>query len=830
MLLSSVRCVLEGFLLTFAVLNVSGVQKMTISPDRGTTFNISSSQVKGSVCTVCTGEGRSQECGTSVLLRDTGVVSVEFKCSKPQDLISVEILRNIECNTKSCNGEIIQTDSGSLPLMDFNRTFTWNLKASTPKAFQIDFSKMGLKQINPSENCPDKHTYTLQASQATGEVDLGTYCRSGTVSGIQVLSQGRFSLDVPAKQKLQAARFLLSVGEEIKSLAKVKLILPKGSSSSELLSPNYPHSFPDDDLIEWEFQVPAQHNAAVQVLNYMLPRCKKKETAIEYHSRGRGALVLRLSDTQPAQKQGNFSLTLRNCEMDRSRANSPGLSLRFKVSADRTSFPVLCNVDLRKEKGLSLYIEKIRPGSDCELKMNSVSQEKITVQSHRVTPLSFLDCSPEDVLVIARRTVECHQLRDCPNESVTLAVPDLPRCLPAPLSSVTWTLRPPPHGTVELLSPTGALRQSLPGQLCNDSITLKVAEGDGTSLGQFCPQGAIQKIQIHTNVSVTATGRGNKGLQPSSQTLLRASFRKEISDSYIFTVSPKKGVPVLLATPSWPGGMKSYSTVSWIVSVPSKKVAHLKFVDANQPKCSQGHTSIRVQSLGSLEEMYSRREDEEADREITASESFYLNMSTCMPERGHFSMMTQITLHNDKTMLTIIVSVVAALLVVVVIVLVVVCVVIRRKKKKINHEVSIYNPNGTSFQPELNGFPKSREDNESHIYASIEDTLVYTHLLRQGVEMGVYGDVDTYRSFTGPTDHPHKPPLSIGERPEVGVYQPFVPPSHRPPSVPDRPPSRAQPTVDNELYSTEVQDEAERSPDPTGSTALGLRMEPEGGD
>ena len=58
---------------------------------------------------------------------------------------------------------------------------------------------------------------------------------------------------------------------------------------------------------------------------------------------------------------------------------------------------------------------------------------------------------------------------------------------------------------------------------------------------------------------------------------------------------------------------------------------------------------IRVQILGSLEEMYSRREDEEAGRKITVSESFYLNMSNCMPERGDFSMLTQITLHKDKS-------------------------------------------------------------------------------------------------------------------------------------------------------------------------------------
>lgn len=70
-----------------------GVQKLTVTPDRGTTLSIWSSQTKG--CKVCTGSGRSQQCNTSLLLKDSTPVSVEFDCSRPQDVFSVEIVRNI---------------------------------------------------------------------------------------------------------------------------------------------------------------------------------------------------------------------------------------------------------------------------------------------------------------------------------------------------------------------------------------------------------------------------------------------------------------------------------------------------------------------------------------------------------------------------------------------------------------------------------------------------------------------------------------------------------------------------------------------------------------
>ncbi|XP_042280954.1 CUB domain-containing protein 1-like isoform X1 [Thunnus maccoyii] len=826
MSLSTARVSLQiFFFLTFIVFTVSGVQKRTIAPDRGTTLNISSSQVKGSVCKVCTGSGRSRQCSTSVLLKDNAPVSVEFECSRPQDVFSMEIVRNIECTTKSCNGHIIQADSGSLPLLDFKRKFTWNLKAPTSKAFQIDFTKTGLTQINPSVSCPDRHTYTLQAFQDTGIVALGKYCRTGTISSAQILNQGSFSLEVPAGQKLQNGQFDVSVGEEIKSLAKITLTLPQGTSSSELLSPNYPDSFPDDDVMEWYFQIPAKQTASVQFLNVTQPHCLKKETAVEYHGKGRGALVLTLKDTQPAQNQGDFSLMLRNCEMDRRRTGSPGLSLSIKVSTPRANSAVLCSVDLRKQKGCSLHIKKLRPTSDCKMKMNSVAKEMITVSSDSVAQLSFQDCLAEDLNVTTMSVIGCNQLKDCPKSPVSLLRPSLPSCLPAPLSSVTWHLRPPEHGTVELTSAV-PLKQSLPGQPCNESI-IKLAEDDGTNIGQFCPQGAIQKVQIHTNVSVTVSRVGGKALMLSPKPVLSASLKKEISERYIFTVSPMKDTPVLLASPGWPVGMKSYSTISWIVSVPPKMEANLMFANLSQPKCSNRHTNIRVQRVGCLEEDYSRREDEEAESEITVPASFYLNMSNCMPERGDFSVITKITLQKSTNlMLTIILSVVAALLVIFIIVLVVVCVVIRKKKKQLNHQVSIYNPNGTSFLPGYNGFPKSRQDNESHVYASIEDTLVYTHLLRKGAEMGVYGEFDTYRPFMGNTDS-QKPLVSkdsIADKAEVGVYQPFRYSSQQAPPLPNRPPSHGQTFVDNDIYQTEDQSQEECSP------KLGPRLDPEGGN
>ncbi|XP_037533180.1 CUB domain-containing protein 1 [Nematolebias whitei] len=741
----------------------------TVSPDPGSTVNISNSEDKS--CKVCTGSGSSRQCSTSLVLQHNTPVSVEFDCSKPQEVFTVETVQNIDCSTSSCSNHINLDGSGLQSLLDFNRRFTWNITA-LHKAFKLDFTKTGLRQISPSETCPDKHTFTLLASR---KVLVGKYCRSGSISRAQVLGQGSFSVDIPAGQKLQNDQIDVTVGEKIRTLAKISLTLPNGTSTSELLSPNYPKSFPNDDEMEWAFQVPLYHRAAVEFRGFTQPQCWKKETAVEYHSNTRSALVLSLDEAQPQQYRGSFSMILRNCKMDRSSAC--GLSLNFTVTV--SSLEVLCQVDLSDAKDFSLSINKVRLNSDCLMKMNSVTMRNITVTSS--SKLIFTNCFPEDVEVTAKRTVDCSDLKDCLKTEVDLLVPQLPSCLPAPLSSVTWTLRPMQHGTVAL---TSALRQDLPEQQCNDSITVKITEEDGLTVGDFCFEGAIEKVLVHAVVSVTLKSRTGTEALRNPKPLLKASFETDIPENYIFMVSLSNSSPVFLATPSWPQGMKSSSNVSWIVSVPSKMKANLMFLNLNQPKCSKNHTTINVSRVGSIEEYYSCTEAEKAGSKITISNNFYLNMSNCEPESGHFRALTKITLQKSSSLI-IIFSVVAALLIVFIIVLVLVCIIVRKKKEKLNHQVAVYNSGITTFQP--------GDNDDSHVYTSIEDTLVYSHLLKKGIEMGTYGDVDTYQPFTGPTDSQMPPVCNDDGDDNMEVPLPSRLSSQRGRPLPDRPPLHPAP-------------------------------------
>lgn len=104
-----------------------------------------------------------------------------------------------------------------------------------------------------------------------------------------------------------------------------------------------------------------------------------------------------------------------------------------------------------------------------------------------------------------------------------------------------------------------------------------------------------------------------------------------------------------MATPNWPEGMASVSTVSWIVTLPSQYEAALQFVNISQPKCKDRHTSIKVKMLGQEEEILSRREDEKAEDRLDVPQSFYLNMSNCIPEEGQFGAVTKISLQKKSS-------------------------------------------------------------------------------------------------------------------------------------------------------------------------------------
>ncbi|XP_054461968.1 CUB domain-containing protein 1 [Anoplopoma fimbria] len=782
-----------------------GGRMMSVMPDPGTIVIIS--RLPGEPdCEVCIDKEPNQKCkSTHLRLEDPHNTTVEFTCPQPQDVFIVEINREIDCKDISCSGNVVQAESLLFP--DFNRTFTWDVTVVSTRVFQLDFPEPGMRQIPNQETCPDEHTYSIITYLRAGLTTIGTFCKGGPVTTILPRRKGRMSLQVPGDRKLDPVDFKLSVGPVSDMVAILKVNLPRGMSDTDLITANYPSDFPDNQQMQWDFTVPGMYNYTIQFRDHTAPECLNKIVEVEYQKETKKVTKLTLTDSQPQHEQGNFKMVLRNCETN---TTLQGLTLNYRVSVMRSGHPVLCAVNLTERQGVSLQIEKVGSDPYCEMSVNSKVENKINVAAGTKASLSFLDCPNEDVRLTASKAIECKDETSC--SATQLTVPKLDSCLPMPLHSFTWHLKIPQDRTVDLVSPKGSLRQSLPGQECNESVSLRVAEGDGFSVGDFCYNGILQKVQVHGNVSVTATVPDfSKTMEP----FLNVSFSQEIPETIIYRVSPDVSSPFLLASPNWPLGMRSSATVSWIVNVPSQHVAHMQFVNLSQPKCSDSHTSIKVKMLGDEEEIMSRREDEKAEDTLMVPRSFYLNMSNCKPEEGHFGAVTKIVLQKKSNLLAILLGLAGALLLLLT-VLAIVCFVTKKKKKdKLAEESSIYIGKGNIFRPSDRHFTKTRADNDSHVYASIDEAIMYGHLLGDSSYADSMQDhfngvqVDSYNTFTGPTD-PGLPVIKEPDHePELERFKTFLDPSEsfipsRPRTPIDRQDSlgfQDRRMLDNELYT-----------------------------
>ncbi|XP_072536189.1 CUB domain-containing protein 1a [Salminus brasiliensis] len=755
--------------------SVSGGLALTVDLHNDTTIHINRTESAESKCEVCVGNS----CQSSVTLQNS--TEVEFTCQQPENIFTVEIVRHVVCNN-TCDTNITPEQHPSL--QNFSRTFTWNVRVPDQNSIILDFTKTGLRQIWPTESCQDKHVYTV----STGASTVGRFCRTGTIKGMQMPLEGSVSLQVPGQEQLNPSTFGVSVGDEITLLAIINVSLPEEESSQEFFSPNYPGSFPDRELVRWFFHVPPKYYSTMRILNYTESRCQKDDTRLEYQRNGK-TVVKPLNEAQLSEHQGSFNLSLRSCLR---RSLTAVLSLHFKISAIKRGSEVRCNVDLTMEEGLELHIKKKKPTSACILKFSSLNQEMVTISSVKASLLSFIDCSEEDLLLTINQTIACSQQKGCASSKFSLKVPPLDKCLPGILQEVSWHLYTPQDGAVELVSPMGSLQQSLPGQKCNSSVLLTMTEHEqqGMTVGQFCPQGHIRNVQIQSNITVTASPSDGRDLKQITSPLLEGSFLESIKERYIFNVMPKKDVSMLVATPGWPAGMSPQSTVSWIVSFPSHFEALVEFTNVSQVSCVNRHTCIEVQKQSSRGETYSWRMDEKP-KTVVMEESFFLNMSNCKPVKGSFSVVSQITLLKRKNkVLSIALSVVSVLLVLMVIAFAVVCIINRKKKKKQKSpEVSVYNPNGHAFLPGLHGVPTTTGDDD-HVYHCIDDTMVYGHLLKHGMEMNEFEPaVDSYQAFTGPMERQPLTGPRENTQLEVGVYRPFTAPQNAP-EVPNRSPGQ----------------------------------------
>ncbi|XP_029445464.1 CUB domain-containing protein 1 isoform X2 [Rhinatrema bivittatum] len=723
------------------------------------------------LCNICTPK---EGCKASVLQILPGQsVTFNFSCQTPEKYFVMEIKKSIDCTSGPCPFGAVELQPSGLPRL--NRTFTWHVKSVRKIGLELSFNPW-LRQIAPSDACPDSTTFSVSTCLGPKPSNIGTFCRNGSVSRVKVQGGALVALHLPWNESSLQSGFSIANRSSIKRLCIIESTF-KAESSAVLLSASYPLGFPEDELMTWQFVVPPNHRASIQILNYTLPNCEKKEERVEYYlpASHNNPEVFKLADKQPANVAGNFNMSLQSCDLD--DQNPRALNLRFKITVQLSPKEgnKLYSLDLTKEKGLTVTIKR-RPRkfrhfqpvclickgpTDCE--------QEVNLTSGRFYRLSFLCDNLEQLMVTAEKVLACWSPA-CNVKNQPLSMPPTLLQLPVQLHEFAWKLIAPDDISAEITSKSLKLQQQrFQEQSCNSSYHYDVNSASvehSLSLGVFCPSGAIEKIQMRDNVTIVLTPAPAANLSTDFKNDLAVSFVPVIKEECIFRVTPKADSKVYLQTPNWDRGLPDYVSLSWNIIVPPKQAARLAFLkDRMDIVCETGRAYINIKEQKAMGEEVIRRDDELLPEPRDLSHPFWVNISNCKPMTNSNRLKVQFSVvlsqkHTDpKTILIAAVASGVGLLTLGIIVLTICCV---RKKKRENRNatVGVYNANVNTQMPGRQVvFNKGRHKNESHIYAVIDDNMVYGHLLDESngsvtPAIGIYQPFQGYMEDAPPVPSP----------------------------------------------------------------------------
>lgn len=295
---------------------------------------------------------------TTLSIKSGDKIVFYFSCQDPENHFVIEIQKNIDCMAGPCPFGEVQLQPSTSVLPSLNRTFIWDVRAHKNIGLELQFSHPRLRQIGPRESCPDGVSHSISGRIDTSLVRIGTFCRNGTVSRIKMQEGVKMALHLPWFHDRNISGFSIANRSSIKRLCIIESVF-EGEGSATLMSANYPDGFPEDELMTWQFIIPAHLRASVSFLHFNVSNCVKKEERVEYYIPGSttNPEVFKLEDKQPGNMAGNFNLSLQGCDQD---AQNPGiLRLQFQVLVQRPQDESNKTyvVDLSNEQAMSLTIE-----------------------------------------------------------------------------------------------------------------------------------------------------------------------------------------------------------------------------------------------------------------------------------------------------------------------------------------------------------------------------------------------------------------------------------------------------------------------------------------
>ncbi|XP_069814482.1 CUB domain-containing protein 1 [Dendropsophus ebraccatus] len=754
---------LLGYLLALLLPPLTESVTISLASTDNTVINIKRIDNTSPPCYICAPNCKEM----SLEISKGKKVDYTFSCKTPEMYFIMEINRTIDCSLRMCPSNITLHPSN---LDGLNRTFFWNILTSKNNGLVLGFSTP-LRQIHPSSLCSDLVSFNVSTYVRDSSYNIGTFCRNGTITRIKVQERGVISLSLPWNVTIKDPGISITNRSSIKRLSIVESTFLRESVVS-LLSANYPGPFPHNEQMTWKFIFPENHAASVQFLNYTLPVCVKKDEHVLYYLPK--STLLKLTDKQPANILANFNVSLQNCEVDKQMSGHPGLSLNFSVTIQKSQGNTLYPLDLTNEKGLVVRIQKKSYGRTftpvCVIcKGPTDCDSNLVLEGGKYYRISFLCDNLNSLMVTAEKEIECWNLATCNISNMPLTIPRNFVDFPVQLESFTWKLIAPEYISTEIVSTSTYLQQSVSDKPCNSTSTgfaydiLSSTNKNYFKLGTFCPNGSIEKIQMRDNVTIILNVPRNGNPQKLLTHDLCVSFVSFIKEECIFTVSPKTQDAIYLQTPHWDYGLPDYVSVSWGINLPKKQSGRLKFgKDKMDILCEMGRAYVNIKEQIDDGPGIVRREDQQLPGPLDMYSAFWVNISNCKPLTGTKKLQLQlsITFNQVSPVLKIILISVASAVAVVLAVMAAVC-CIKRKKKRVETPVGIYNSKVNTEAPRRQAFfKKGRKSNESHIYAVIDDTMVYGHLLQDN--NGTDSEVDVYRPFEGPMgDVPPVPPITF---------------------------------------------------------------------
>ncbi|KAM4857266.1 CUB domain-containing protein 1 [Urocitellus parryii] len=797
-----VTVVLLGGLLLLAVRLMRGAEASEIALPQGSNITIlikrGTSAPPAKPCFIIV----SKRHMTGLFIKAGEKMVFTFSCQDPQNHFVMEIQKNIDCMSGPCPfGEVqLQPSTSTLPTL--NRTFIWDVKAHKRIGLELQFSLPRLRQIGPGESCADGVTHSISGRIDATVVRIGTFCSNGTVSRIKMQEGVKMALHLPWFHPRNVSGFSIANRSSIKRLCIIESVF-EGEGSATLMSANYPEGFPEDELMTWQFVVPAHLRASVTFLTFNVSNCEKKEERVEYYIPGSttNPEVFKLEDKQPGNMAGNFNLSLQGCDQD---AQNPGiLRLQFQVLVQhpQNESNKTYIVDLSQEQTMSITIEprpvkqsrRFVPGCFVCLESRTCSNN-VTLTPGSKHKISFLCDDLTRLWLNAEKTISCTDHRYCHRKSYQLQVPSDLLQLPVQLHDFSWKLLVPKDRLSLVLVPKQKLQQHTHEKVCNTSFSYLVAThlatpGQELYYGSFCPGpgGSIEQIQVKQNSSVTLRTFAPSFQQEFYKQGLTVSFTPHFKEDGIFTVTPDTKNKVYLRTPNWERGLPALSSLSWNISVPRDQVACLTFFKERiGVACQTGWALMIIQEQRSQPEEIFNLEEVMLPKPSFHYHNFWVNISNCSPVSGkQLDLLFWVTLTPKTLDLTaIIIAVVAGGALLLLALGLIICFVKRKKKKNKGPAVGIYNGNvNTQVPRQLKKFQKGRKDNDSHVYAVIDDTMVYGHLLQDSNGSFLQPEVDTYRPFQGPTgDCPPSPPPICSRTPTAKLTTDELPPCISPES------------------------------------------------